>query len=461
VSSNGRGADPVITGIGALTPLGLTAPETWRGLVDGRSGIRAIESFDASGLPVRIAGEVQGFDAEALLGPKRSRRTARFSQLAVAAAREAVADAHLDVAVDPDRVGVLVNSAVGGLPETEENVGAMLRGGPREVSQYWVPEMILNMPACEVAIDLKAHGPVSASALACASGTAALLDARRLIMSGEADVVIAGGTDAGITPTMLAGLAKMGPLSERNDAPAQASRPFDADRDGFVFGEGAVVLVVESAAHANARGATAYGSLAGGALTSDAFHMSAPEPSGLHAARAIELALKQSDTAPEQLDYICAHGTGTRANDTAETKAIKLALGEVAERVPASSPKSMVGHLIGAAGALSVMACLLAMRDSVLPPTINLHTADPDCDLDYVPLTARPAKVRAAAANAFGFGGQNCVVVIKAPGDDNQGGDAEAAATRLRDRRRLRSVPRRPRRPRSAPRSGGGWPAAG
>lgn len=450
-----------MTGIGALTPLGLTAPETWRGLVEGRSGIREIESFDASGLPVRIAGEVHGFDAEALLGTKRSRRTARFSQLAVAAAREAVADAKLDVAADPDRVGVLVNSAVGGLPETEENVGAMLRGGPREVSQYWVPEMILNMPACEVAIDLKAHGPVSASALACASGTAALLDARRLIMSGEADVVIAGGTDAGITPTMLAGLAKMGPLSERNDAPAQASRPFDADRDGFVFGEGAVVLVVESAEHARARRATAYGSLAGGALTSDAFHMSAPEPSGLHAARAIELALKHSDTTPEQLDYICAHGTGTRANDTAETKAIKLALGEVAERVPASSPKSMVGHLIGAAGALSVMACLLAMRDGVLPPTINLHTADPDCDLDYVPLEARPAKVRAAAANAFGFGGQNCVVVLKAPGDDHHDGGAATAATRLRDRRRLRSAPRRPRRPRSAPRSGGGWPAAG
>jgi 3-oxoacyl-[acyl-carrier-protein] synthase II len=419
VSGNGRSGDPVITGIGALTPLGLSAPETWRGLVQGRSGIRKIESFDASNLPVRIAGEVQGFDPEPLLGTKRARRTARFSQLAVAAAREAVADAQLDVAANPDAVGVLVNSAVGGLPETEENVAAMLHGGPREVSQYWVPEMILNMPACEVAIDLKAHGPVSASALACASGTAALLDARRLIMSGEADVVIAGGTDAGITPTMLAGLAKMGPLSERNDEPAQASRPFDADRDGFVFGEGAVVLVVESAEYAQAREASTYGSLAGGALTSDAFHMSAPEPSGIHAARAIELALKHSRTTPEQLDYICAHGTGTRANDTAETRAIKLALGEVAERVPASSPKSMVGHLIGAAGALSVMACLLAMRDSVLPPTINLHTADPDCDLDYVPLEARPAQVRTAAANAFGFGGQNCVVVLKAPADGN------------------------------------------
>jgi 3-oxoacyl-[acyl-carrier-protein] synthase II len=228
-------------------------------------------------------------------------------------------------------------------------------------------------------------------------------------------VVLAGGTDAGITPTMLAGLAKMGPLSERNDEPELASRPFDLDRDGFVFGEGAVVLVVESAEHARRRGAPGYGSVAGGALTSDAFHMSAPEPSGAQAARSIELALKRSATGPAELDYICAHGTGTRANDTAETRAIKIALGDEATRVPASSPKSMVGHLIGAAGALSVMTCLLAIRDGVIPPTINLHTPDPECDLDYVPLHARETEVRTTAANAFGFGGQNCVVVLKAP----------------------------------------------
>jgi 3-oxoacyl-[acyl-carrier-protein] synthase II len=418
-SVDGR-QNPVITGIGALTPLGLNTVATWQAMLDGRSGVRPVESFDASDLPVRIAGEVQGFDAEALLGPKRARRSARFSQLAIAAAREAVADAELDVAADAEAVGVLVNSAVGGLPETEDNVRAMFERGPREVSQYWVPEMISNMPACEVAIDLGAHGPVSASALACASGTYALLDARRLIMAGEADVVIAGGTDAGITPTMLAGLAKMGPLSERNDEPERASRPFDADRDGFVFGEGAVVLVVESARHARSRGAEVYGSLAGGALTSDAFHMSAPEPSGVHAARSIQLALQRSGTGPDQLDYICAHGTGTRANDTAETKAIKIALGDAAARVPASSPKSMVGHLIGAAGALSVMACLLAIRDGVIPPTINLETPDPECDLDYVPLQAREVRVQTAAANAFGFGGQNCVVVLRAEPDGRQ-----------------------------------------
>jgi 3-oxoacyl-[acyl-carrier-protein] synthase II len=407
--------DPVVTGIGALTPLGLSVAETWQGLVEGRSGIGPVTSFDASALPVRIGGEIHGFDAERELGAKRARRSARFSQLAVVAARQAVADAGLDPGANADRVGVLVNSAVGGLPETERNILAMSAHGLREVSPYWVPSMISNMPACEVAIDSGAHGPVSASVLACASGTYALLEARRLILAREADVVIAGGTDSGLTPTMLGGLAKMGPLSERNDEPEAASRPFDADRDGFVFGEGAVIMVVESAEHAAARGARSYGSVAGGALTSDAFHISAPEPSGVHAGRALALALERAGAQPGELDYICAHGTGTRANDASETRAIRIALGADADRVPASSPKSMVGHLIGAAGALSVMVCLLAMRDGVLPPTANLQTPDPECDLDYVPLHARPATVRLAAANAFGFGGQNCVVVLRAP----------------------------------------------
>jgi 3-oxoacyl-[acyl-carrier-protein] synthase II len=415
VSAGSRRDDPVVTGIGAITPLGMSAPETWRGLLEGRSGISRIESFDASDLPVRIAGEIRGFDPERLLGPKRARRSARFSQLAVAAAREAVADAAWETALAPDRTAVVVNAAVAGVPETERNIRVLVERGPRDMSPFYVPSTILNMAACEVAIDLGAHGPVTASALACASGTAAVLEARRLILGGEADVVVAGGTDAGIARAMFAGLALMGPLSERNDAPAQASRPFDADRDGFVFGEGAVVLVVESAAHAHARGARPYGTVAGGALTSDAFHMSAPEPTGVHAARAIELALRTSGTHPRELDYICAHGTGTRANDAAETRAIRIALDDDADRVPASSPKSMVGHLIGAAGALSAMVCLLAIRDGVLPPTTNLHTPDPECDLDYVPLHARPAAVRTAAANAFGFGGQNCVVVLKAP----------------------------------------------
>jgi len=293
VSSHRHRSDPVITGIGAITPVGGSAPETWRGLVHGRSGVVEIESFDASQLPVRIAGEIRGFDAEAALGPKRARRSARFSQLAIVAAREAVADADLDIAPESERTAVVVNSACAGTPETERNVRALISGGPRDVSPYYVPSTILNMAACEVSIDLGVHGPVNASALACASGTAALLEARRLILSGEADVVIAGGSDAAINEAMFAGLAVMGPLSERNDSPEQASRPFDADRDGFVFGEGAVVCVVESAEHARIRGAAVYGTLAGGALTADAFHMSAPERSGAHAARAIELALER------------------------------------------------------------------------------------------------------------------------------------------------------------------------
>ena len=425
MSSHRHRSDPVITGIGAITPVGGSAPETWRGLVHGRSGVVEIESFDASQLPVRIAGEIRGFDAEAALGPKRARRSARFSQLAIVAAREAVADADLDIAPESERTAVVVNSACAGTPETERNVRALISGGPRDVSPYYVPSTILNMAACEVSIDLGVHGPVNASALACASGTAALLEARRLILSGEADVVIAGGSDAAINEAMFAGLAVMGPLSERNDSPEQASRPFDADRDGFVFGEGAVVCVVESAEHARIRGAAVYGTLAGGALTADAFHMSAPERSGAHAARAIELALESAGVRPEELDYVCAHGTATRANDVAETRAMHIALGDAAPGIPASSPKSMVGHLIGAAGTLSAMTCLLAIRDGVLPPTINLETPDPACDLDYVPLRARRTDVRVAAANAFGFGGQNCVVVVRAPEGDQQSRPAE------------------------------------
>jgi 3-oxoacyl-[acyl-carrier-protein] synthase II len=404
----------VVTGLGALTPLGLDVPSTWEALLAGRSGIGPITRFDASGLPTRIAGEVDGFDPVALLGEKRARRTARFSQLAVAAAREAVADAGLPAAALAG-AGVIVNTAVGGLPETQHEVEALGERGPRRVSPYYVASTIPNMPACEVAIDVGAHGPVNASALACASGNAALLEARRLILAGEADVVIAGGTDAGIAPVMFAGLANMGPLSQRNDEPEAASRPFDADRDGFVFGEGAVVTVVESAAHAAARGARVHGTLLGGALTADAFHMSAPEPSGAHAAAAIRLAVERTGVEPAAIDWIVAHGTATRANDAVEARAIHSALGDAAGSIPVSSPKSMTGHMIGAAGALSAMAALLAMRDGAIPPTINLEHPDPECDLDHVANTARPAVVRTALVNAFGFGGQNCVVVLQAP----------------------------------------------
>jgi 3-oxoacyl-[acyl-carrier-protein] synthase II len=414
--------NPVITGIGAVTPLGLNVPDTWRRMLAGESGIRRITQFDPSDLPVQIAGEVDGFDAEEVMGLKRSRRSARFSQFAVAAAREAFADAGLqpgagiELLADTERVGVIVNTAVTGIPETEANVRGLINEGVRGVSPYYVPEMIPNMPACEVSIDLHLHGPVSASALACASGNAALLEARRLIMADEADVVIAGGTDAGITPVMFAGLANMGAMSARNDEPQKASRPFSADRDGFVYGEGAVLFVVESAAHARARGARTYGSIAGGALTADGFHISHPDPTGRQPKRAMRLALERAGALPADIDYVAAHGTATRINDAVETAAIRDVFGDAADDLLVSAVKSMVGHMIGAAGAVSAMTCLLGMRDGILPPTINLHTPDPACDLDYIPNVAREAEVKTALVNAFGFGGQNCVVVLQAPG---------------------------------------------
>jgi 3-oxoacyl-[acyl-carrier-protein] synthase II len=405
----------VVTGLGAVTPLGNDVASSWEGLVAGRSGVAPITAFDASDLPTTIAAEVRGIDAEELVGGKKARRIARFSVLAVQAAREAVADAGVDIEAAADRIGVQVNSAVAAFPEMAEQIDLLHDGGPRDVSPYFVPSTILNMPACEVAMDLGVHGPVSASALACASGNHALLEARRLILAGEADVVLAGGVDAGISRAMFAGLSRMGPLSTRNDEPHAASRPFDADRDGFVFGEGAVVLVVESAEHAAGRGARVYGEVAGGALTSDAFHQSAPDPEGRYAGRAIVQALERTGLAPEDVDYVCAHGTGTKANDASETKALRAALGDAAPGVAVSSPKSMVGHLIGAAGALSAACALLSMRDGRISPTINLDRVDADCEgVDHVAKVAREATVRTALVNAFGFGGQNCVVVLRA-----------------------------------------------
>lgn len=403
----------VITGIGAVTPLGCSREETWQGLLAGRSGAGPLTAFDSSGLSVRIAAEVHGFDPASFLDRKRLRRTARFSQFAIAASREAVADANLPLHGDNDRVGVIINAACAGFDTVEAATRQMMADGPW-LSPYFVPSSLTNMPACEVAIDLKVHGPVNASALACASGSYALMEARRLVLSGEVDAVICGGTDAAITPAMFAGLTSMGALSQRNDDPAGASRPFSADRDGFVFAEGAVVLVVESEKHARKRGAVPYAAVAGGALTADAFHVSAPSPDGAWAERAISQALSRARRRPDEVDYLCAHGTSTRANDIMETLAIRGALGASADRVAVSSPKSMVGHMIGAAGSLGAMVCAMAIRDGAVPPTINLDEPDTECDLDYVPHEARPCRVRTAVANSFGFGGQNCVLVLDA-----------------------------------------------
>lgn len=317
-------------------------------------------------------------------------------------------------AEDPLRVGVVINAAVAGFDTIEDATRRLLALTQGRIGPHFVSSSLTNMPACEVAIDLGIHGPVTASALACASGLYPFLEARRLILADEADVVVCGGTDAAITPVMFAGLSAMGALSKRNDEPSAASRPFDAERDGFVFAEGAVVAVVESAGHAQRRSKAAYATIAGGALTADAFHVSAPSPDGDGSQAAISGALARSEVKPEQVDYICAHGTSTKANDRIETAAIRAVFGPAAERVAISSPKSMVGHLIGAAGSLSAMVCALAIRDGVVPPTINLDHVDPECDLDYVPHRARLVEVRTAVANAFGFGGQNCVIVFTA-----------------------------------------------
>jgi 3-oxoacyl-[acyl-carrier-protein] synthase II len=411
--------------------VGANVATTWEALCAGTSGIATIDAFDPTGLPTRIAGQVRNFDPLAVMPAKQVKRSARFAQLAVGATIEAVADAGLQagdaaaedadaelprLTCDPGRVGVVVNTAVGALGEIGDAQGRFANRGWRGLSGAFVPSVIPNMPACHVAIALGVHGPVTASALACASGNYALLEAARLIRGGDADVVIAGGTDASINALMLGGLSMMGALSTRNGDPAAASRPFDADRDGFVYGEGAVLFVVESARHAAERGARGYARLLGGSLTCDAFHVAAPHPDAEFATAAISQTLTRSHLSPGDVDYICAHGTSTRANDSTESAAIRGAFGAQAYSVAVSSPKSMVGHLIGAAGALSVLVACLAIRDDVVPPTINLETPDPDCDLDYVPKTSRRMAVDTALVNAFGFGGQNCVVALGRPG---------------------------------------------
>jgi 3-oxoacyl-[acyl-carrier-protein] synthase II len=347
------------------------------------------------------------------MNSKRLRRSARFTHLAVAAAREAVADSGLNLdGEDRTRIGVVINSAVAGFDTVEESTRRLVDPSRGGIHPHFVSSSLTNMPACEVSIDLGVHGPVTASALACASGLYAILEARRLILSDEADVIICGGTDAAITPVIFAGLSAMGVLSRRNDDPTAASRPFDAQRDGFVFGEGAVITVLESLNHARSRGKLPIAAVAGGSLTADAYHVSAPNPDGEMAAAAIAMALRRSELAPQDVSYICAHGTSTKANDRLESAAIRRVFGSKADSIPVSSPKSMVGHIIGAAGALSAMVCALSIRDEIVPPTINLENSDPECDLDYVPLEAKKIPVQAAVANAFGFGGQNCVVAF-------------------------------------------------
>ena len=407
----------VVTGLGCVMPIGNDFPTYWANLVAGVTGTRLIQSFDASEFEVRIAAEVLHFDPTAAMDPKMARRMTRFIHFAMAAGKEAIADSGIDFAAmtqdERDRVGVVVNTGGGGIEAIIDGTHVHDSKGPRFVSPFAVPALSGSMGAALLSIEYGLTGPVMTQVAACATSVIAFHDALRLIRSGECDVVLTGGSEAPVVPMGVAALGNMTALSKRNDSPETASRPFDLTRDGFVLGEGGGVVVVESLEHALARGATPIAEVIGGAVTADAFHISAPEPSGRGQARAMTLALKNAGVAPDEIDYIVAHGTATPLNDQTETRAIKTAYGEHARRVAISSPKSMIGHLVGAAGIASVLAGVGAIRDQIIPPTANLHTPDPECDLDYVPLTARKAKIDTVAINGFGFGGQNAVAIFR------------------------------------------------
>jgi 3-oxoacyl-[acyl-carrier-protein] synthase II len=407
----------VVTGLGAVMPIGNDFPTYWSNLVAGVTGTRLIQGFDASGFEVRIAAEVLDFDPTSAMDAKMARRMTRFIHLGMAAGKEAVADSGIDFAAmseeERDRVGVVMNTGGGGIEAIIDGTHVHDRKGPRFVSAFAVPALSGSMGAALLSMEWHLTGPVMTQVAACASSVIAFQDAYRLIQSGECDVVLAGGSEAPVVPMGVAALANMGALSKRNDSPETASRPFDGTRDGFVLGEGAGLVVVESLAHALARGAMPIAELLGGALTADAFHISAPEPTGRGQSRAMTNALRNSGVAPDEIDYIVAHGTSTPLNDVTETRAIKAAYGAHARKVAVSSPKSMIGHLVGAAGIASALAAIGAIRDQVIPPTANLHTPDPECDLDYVPLTARKAKVETVAVHGFGFGGQNAVAIFR------------------------------------------------
>ena len=414
-------ADParraVVTGLGAVMPIGNDFETYWSNLRNAVTGTRRIQSFDPTGFEVQIAAEVLDFDATTVMDAKMARRMSRFIHLAMGAGKEAVASSGIDFAAKTpeqlDRVGVVVNTGGGGIEQIIDGTHVHDTKGPRFVSPFAVPALSGSMGACMLSMEYHLTGPVITQVAACATSIIAFQDALRLIRSGECDVVVTGGTEAPIWPMGVAALSNMTALSKRNDSPETASRPFDATRDGFVLGEGAGVVVVESLAHARERGATPIAEVIGGALTADAFHISAPEPTGRGQAMAMTKAMRHAEVAPDEIDYIVAHGTSTQLNDVTETRAIKAAYGEHAYKVAISSPKSMIGHLVGAAGVASVLAGIGAIRDQVIPPTANLRTPDPECDLDYVPLTARPARVETVAVDGFGFGGQNAVAILR------------------------------------------------
>jgi 3-oxoacyl-[acyl-carrier-protein] synthase II len=406
----------VITGMGTVNPLSLDVKAYWEGLLAGRSGISLIEQLDTTPFKVKFGGEVKGFDPASLLDSKAAKRLDRFAQFAMVAAIQAVRHSGIDFTrEDPYRCGVIFGSGIGGLNEFEDQHARFIQGGPGKISPFVVPKMIVNAASGNISIHFGLCGPNTAVATACSSAAHAIGDAMRAIQYDAADVMLTGGSESTITNMGLGGFIQARALSSRNDNPQAASRPFDKDRDGFVLAEGSGVFVIEELEHARKRGATIYAELLGVGNTADAHNITAPHPCGAGAAASMKAALRDARLNPGDIDYINAHGTSTDLGDVAETKAIKEVFGpEHSKRIPVSSTKSMIGHLLGASGAVELIACVMSILEGAIHPTINYTTPDPDCDLDYVPNTARQAKVRRVMSNSFGFGGHNCSVIVGA-----------------------------------------------
>jgi 3-oxoacyl-[acyl-carrier-protein] synthase II len=403
----------VITGMGTVNTLGLDPEESWRNLLHGVSGVAPITQFDASDLLVRIACEVHGFDPSQYMEPREVRRRDRFEQMGLAAAKQALRQSGLDVRAAPDRVGVVISSTIGGLATLQSGMDALRDQGPRRLSPFLIPMFMPNGAAGLVAIEVGAHGPCFSVSSACASGADGIGAAWQLVRHGELDAALAGASEATICRLGVATFDRLGAMSRHNEDPSSTPRPFDKNRDGLVMGEGAAVLVLESSSHARRRGAEILAELAGYGASADAFHVTAPAADGAGGALAIRRALEAAHAAPDEVDYINAHGTATPLNDLSETRAIKAALGSAAYRIPVSSTKAMTGHMMGATGALEAIFCVLAIRDGMIPATLHYETPDPECDLDYVPNQAREKKVHLAISNAFGFGGHNAVLAFR------------------------------------------------
>ncbi len=407
----------VITGLGTINPVGATVDATWKNLLSGTSGIGRVQRVDVSDLPSKIAGEVSDFEVTDYIPKRLARRMDRYAQFFWVAARDALADAGIAYEEDdPDayRTGVVVGTGIGGVESFEQEIDTLFHVGPHRVSPYGIPKIIANIAGGQVSIDFNLYGPNTTAVTACAASANAIGDAGELIKRGAADVMLAGGADASITRFAMAGFAQARALSTNNDDPLGASRPFDADRDGFVMAEGGAALILEEREHALARGATLYAELVGYGMSADAYHITLPRPGGDGAARAMKAALDHARITPEDISVINAHGTSTPANDVTETLAIKTVFGDRAYRIPTSSTKSMTGHLLGGAGAVEAIASVLTIRDGTIPPTINYATPDPECDLDYVPNEAREAEVRYVMSNSFGFGGHNVALIFTA-----------------------------------------------